>query len=742
MIDVQQMAEGLEFDKPLPDFDALRREVENLVTAGEMEKVRLRLQDCRQFGDDTRSAQENSWLYEKLSHAYLARDDAEAAVAALERAFELDPHNLEVAQVLSELLMAQERFDDGLAVAKLLLLNHKKNLPDSEIAAIYRRIGLLQEGRGEFEEARSAFEKALVKESEDPQALTGLLRTVGKVGEPGDVVDVRLKLVRSLDNAQARSTALLALGNDWIDQFNNPGRALDTFEEAVSEWQGNVRAVERIAEVAAELGDWRRTCRAYFTLSVLVDEPARKADYLIRSSDVARQELWEPEKALAGYRKALEWDPTRLDAFKSVTAILVDARDWENLEQAYLQIITANQENPNADADLLAVLWEKLGDLYSDHLDRFDDAVFAYGQAVEHMPERRDLRLRLVELAEDREGQLDLAEEHLRVLMELSPQDSQWVDRLGRVYLRKKEIDHAYCMFRTLRVRGENLDAKAAGFLERFDSKIVRPIRGQINPSMMHRYIFAPGLDQTLNECFTLLTTALDDWTGESRRKYGLSRKDKVKLSDPLAFVNFYKSIGAALGYVDLPDLWRKPDQVGLVNGALIPQGLLVGDASLSSGREKHIAFLVAKQLFLFMPSFYLATIRPLGDLQGFFVRAVALTKPEMNLAESFAKDSAFKAMKKTLKGPELEKLRQCVDQLTAGKKEVVLGPWVEAIEDSANRMGLLFCDDLEVARDCLREEPRCISQRSTKDRMRSLIDYSVSEKYLSLRSQLGIQVA
>ena len=742
MKEVQQLAEGLEFDAVVPDLDSVRPHVESLFDQGEADKARLELQKRLEHNDDVRSAEQNAWLYRRLGDAYREVGKVDEAIEAYERSYEIEPRDRDVSLTLSELLMNQQRFSDGLDVARVVLLNHKRDMPDSEIGEMYRRIGELQEGRGELEDARVGYEKALVKVPENQEALAGLLRVVGDVGQPGDVVEARLKLIRSLDDAEARSRALVKLGDDWKQKFNDDGRALDTYEEAVADWAQNRRAIESIADVAADLDDWRRVCRAYFTLSVLADDPEEKADYLIQSSDVARDELWETEKALAGYQKALEWDATRLDAFKAVTSILVDARDWEKLEEAYLRVISANNDAEGADPKLLGVLWQKLGDLYSEHLERFEDGIFAYEQALEHLADQQALRRRIVELAETRESQLDVAAKHLRVLIDDESDNGDWLDRLGRVYLRKKAVDRAFCVFRAMQARGDGLDTKASGFLDRFGSKIAPSINRQINPSIMSRYIFAPGMSSVLNECFSVLKIGLHKWVGESRRKYGLRRRDRVKLKESLAFVNFYKKVGSTLGYVELPKLWKKEDQVGMVNGALTPEGFIVGEDLLASAREKHIAFVVAKQLFLFLDPFYLATIRPMTDLQGFFLRAMALVREDEALQAQFKKDSAYKALRKNIKGLDRKRLRRSIEQLTDGKDEVVLGPWIEAIEDSANRMGLLFCDDLEVAEECLRLETETLGQRSTSERMQALIDYSLSEKYLSLRPELGLQVA
>ncbi|WP_158542541.1 tetratricopeptide repeat protein [Lujinxingia litoralis] len=743
MVEVHVEPGGLEFGPALVPFSESRAQIEALLGQGSVEKARLRLEELARQPEATRDGSQNIWLYSRLGQVYLALDDAENARLSFGRAYAIEPRDREVAAAYSELLESGGERERALQVAQMLLLHHKPGLDAGQVAGIYDRIGGLREALGDHREARAAFEMALVEVPEDKQALTGLLRAVGELGDPGDVVEARLKLIQGLDDDRARSMALVALGDDWIKSFNDPERALDTFEEAVAQWPQNRHAVERIAEVARELGDFRRVSRAYFTLSMIAEQGPEKAEYLIRSANVARTELWESEKALAGYRKALEYDSTRLDAFKSVTSILVDARDWAELEASYVQVIAANSERDDVDPNLLGVLWQKLGDLYRDHLDRNDDAIFAFNQALEYLPDHAGLRSELIALTEEHPEHYETAIAHLRAMGQTpGVQPAQWLDRLGKVYLRQKNIDHAFCVYRALRASGARLDAKALGFVERFDSKLIKPIRGQINPSMMRRYIFTPGLESELNECFRLLKPPLKEYTGESRSTYGLKRRDRVKLGDNMAFSNFYKSVGAALGYTELPELWRKADQVGLVNGALVPEGLIVSEDLLVSAREKHIAFMVAKQLFLFLDPFYLAGILAQTDLEAILYRAVALVRPEVDYAASFQNEEAFKLMRRAFKGDDLARLKRVVEAMLQGRDELALGPWVEAIEDTANRIGFLFCDDLGVAEACLREEPRCISQRSIESRMRSLIDYSVSEQYLSLRPQLGIQVA
>lgn len=726
---------------PIEDFQAFKADITRQFEESDFEGAIARLQEATELPDATRYLDENVWIYQQLGHLCRAFDREQDALDAYRHAYELDPRNLEVLEPYAELLLAADTGEEAADVLRSLLVHHKQDLAAERLAWVHRELGSYYEKSDALERARHAFEKALQQAPDDQLALTGLLRVVGSVGEPADVIEVRRKLIKSLDDTRARSMALVAMGDDWKEKFNDPWRALDTYEEALAEDAENKRALESIANVARQMGDWRRLSRSYFTLHRLADTPEEKANWLIESSKVARQELWEPEKALAGFRKALELDPTRLDAFKVVTSLLVDAKDWEGLEAAYLQLIAANQERDEPDQKLLTVLWQKLGDLYLNHLERPVEAMTAYDQASDLMPKNVELHEQVADLAEGEAEYADLALSHLKAIRDIDPSRVDVLERIGKVYLRRKEIDPAFCYLRTFAHLGGDLGEKASGFVSRLNSPMVKVPQRPLTMDLLKRFVFSTKMKNDVSRVFGTIKPALVQWVGESRSKYGLRRRDRVKFKEQLAFNNLYKQIGASLGYDDLPELWRKPDQRGLINGALVPEGMIVGDELLGSGREKHIAFIVGKQLFLFLNPFYLAAIRPLSDLQAFFLLAAALVKPELDFDKDEHSKKAFKDLRKNVKGDDLSRLNHAVGKVMDTPGDIDLGTWLESVEDTANRVGFIFCDDLDVAADYLQNEPQQLSMRSVDERMQVLADYAVSERYRTLRQELNLSV-
>lgn len=699
------------------------------------------LEQLSRWPDSTRHLEDNVWLYESLGRLQQTTGNLDSALENYARGFALEPRQRTLLEAYADLLFDVNRFEEGLRVVQQLLLHHKRDLPPEELAGIYRRLGSSYEALGHYSKARTAFEKALEQHPADQISLTGLLRVVAEGAEPTEVIRVRQKLVRSLKEPAQRSIALLALGDDWFNEFNDSGRALDVYEQALAEDPQNKAALQRIARVGTDVGDWKRVSRAFFTLAELAEDMSEKADWIIKASTVARDELWESDKALNGFRAALKLDPSRLDAFKFVTSLLVDGKKWEELEQAYLQVITDNVEAGNNNPRVLAVLWQKLGDLYRLHLQRDDDAVFAFSQAAEQLPDNIHLHSAVAELAEVKTDHLDKAVVHLREMLRLSDDDAPLLERLGKVFMRQKAFDRALCVYRVLDHVGMPLDEKAKGFVDKFDTAMFRPIPNKLTPAVLKQYVYHEQMDNDLSLLFGALKPGLDEWTGEDKGKYGLKRRDRVDLSEPLAFNNIYKSIGDCLGWTTLPDLWHRDEQVGLINGALVPEGLIAGDKLLGSGREEFMAFIIAKQLFLFLPPFYLASIRPPTDLQVFMRLAAIHVRPDLQ-AEKLDKgsESALKAIKKRVRGKDFEQMKKSIDNLT--KRKADIAGWVEVVEDCANRVGLLFADDINVCREYLEIEPQTVGGRSVDERMASILDYAVSDKFMDLRERLGVAIA
>ena len=103
--------------------------------------------------------------------------------------------------------------------------------------------------------------------------------------------------------------------------------------------------------------------------------------------------------------------------------------------------------------------------------------------------------------------------------------------------------------------------------------------------------------------------------------------------------------------------------------------------------------------------------------------------------------DKHMKSFQKHLKGPAQERLGSHVQKLLAAAPELDLKKWVGAVDLTADRVGFLLSNDLELSTAVIKASPEGSAGVAQKDRLKELHVYAVSDEYLALRSKLGIAI-
>jgi hypothetical protein len=87
------------------------------------------------------------------------------------------------------------------------------------------------------------------------------------------------------------------------------------------------------------------------------------------------------------------------------------------------------------------------------------------------------------------------------------------------------------------------------------------------------------------------------------------------------------------------------------------------------------------------------------------------------------------------------ESLKIVVQRWMEDGAKADLKRWIQAIEITACRAGLLLCSDLEIAKNIIAAEPQLPGDLPQADKVKELLIYSVSEQYFAVRKGLGIAV-
>ncbi len=98
--------------------------------------------------------------------------------------------------------------------------------------------------------------------------------------------------------------------------------------------------------------------------------------------------------------------------------------------------------------------------------------------------------------------------------------------------------------------------------------------------------------------------------------------------------------------------------------------------------------------------------------------------KLEKGLSET-ARPALFRAARECLKDPNQTELRG----------------YIEAVEHTANRAGILLCADVEVAKRCLARDPGVAARLPERSKVRDLMLFCLSSNFFSLRKALGLSI-
>jgi hypothetical protein len=85
--------------------------------------------------------------------------------------------------------------------------------------------------------------------------------------------------------------------------------------------------------------------------------------------------------------------------------------------------------------------------------------------------------------------------------------------------------------------------------------------------------------------------------------------------------------------------------------------------------------------------------------------------------------------------------LAEVVRLFIESKAEVDLHKWAKAVDYTSTRAGFLLCNDLETAVQQVLSEPISVGSADPRDKVRDLIQWSVSEEYFELRASLGLAI-
>ncbi|MBL8914664.1 MAG: tetratricopeptide repeat protein, partial [Archangium sp.] len=355
--------------------------------------------------DDPDLARELCRRQYRLGYVSEKNGKRDKALVAFERAYQLDATYLPVLEGYGNLLVHAKRFEEAQRVYQSILVHHRGDLTDLEVAEIYWTLGDLHMNMRQFDRAQNHFEKALAIDPTHEPSLRSMVTIMEQAQQFDRSVDFRQKLVEVLDG-EAKYEAATGLGQVAKEKLSDPYIAIDAYLAAHRIRQDALDVMDALYVLYRET---KQGAKAAEMLEKMLLVPALQSDaqrskrVWFALGEISRDELTDLDKANKCFNSALDADWHFIDAFSALERMLGKAKKWQQLDENYKRMIARIPKTPDTNAVRMN-LWKALGDLYLNALKAPDAAVQVYKVVANGMPENVEMQELYAGLAQTQAG--------------------------------------------------------------------------------------------------------------------------------------------------------------------------------------------------------------------------------------------------------------------------------------------------------------------------------------------------
>ena len=412
--------------------------------------------------------------------------------------------------------------------------------------------------------------------------------------------------------------------------------------------------------------------------------------------------------------------------------------EWGDLATAYEGILnrSAGAAAHEAALRLASVVWSKLHDpARAVHV--LSKAITADGGSAETHFALSDLYAST--------DQLDVAIDCCMAGLQMAPQAAAGYQRAFDLFTRSGRIDRAWNAASVLVA----LDAGEPRHLELADEH--RPLgllsaRATLGEEHWQGLEIRPQRHRTLERIVNLVAApAMEHRLKVLTKKRLVSSPDPSWKQDPqTSTTTIGRSLAwtAKLNNVDCPELYVYDSDEAKMGPEPAPSPVCLVSKAFARGFSlPELTFLWGRTLTYFRPEHYpLVFFSSVADMASLLLAAAHASDWSAEQVRSLDPDTARLAghLRKHVDPAHLEEIRSVTQKLTMEKARTRVERWVNAIDEAANRAGLIACGDVRVAAAMISRFPSR-GPESVRAHTGDVFQYSVSSEYASIREHLGV---
>ncbi len=589
---------------------------------------------------------------------------------------------------------------------------------------------------GALTEAQPLLEQSLALDAHHGLALRSLSRLHDERGDYTKAVSLRRRRLETAVGDE-RFELLLEIGEVELAHLSDRAQAARTYVQALEERPDDRRLLTKLMQLYSEEQDWAKLVEVVTRLAEFVDEPKQRAKYMQTAAIVLWRQLKDGDRALDFFEKALELDPTLTKAVDESAIIRRERGDVAEVERLLkLKLERAKQEG---NKDSMIKLLDELGGLYEGALKEPELAVDALEAAQAFDPDNRDREHKLADIyASEPTKYLDKAVRAQNQLLARNPYRVEGYKLLRKLYTDSRRADSAWCVCQAL-VTLNGAEPDEERFYQKHRAENAAPAQAALRDEDWLERLAAD--DAGLTQIFAAIEPIIVQKIGRPAAALGFDARYQVDLArHPYPISQMVHYAAGVLAIAPPPVFQNTELDGGLSFVPSQPPALLLGRAAFEAQvSNSSLAFVAGRQLALYRPGYTVRQLVPsVGALKAWLFAAIKLAVPQFPVAADSANEvnESLALLTNGLAGGARDKLVKHVQKLLAAQTAIDLKKWINTVDQTADRAGFLLAHDLESASTVIRT-----NEEGSRDRIKDLILFSVSDRYFALREHLRISI-
>jgi len=689
-------------------------------------------------------------IYYKQGWVAEKSNDVDAAVAKFIQSAELRRDYLPPHRRLGELFFQQKKWKEADTYLDRLLGLVRAAGETAEVLQTLKRLGEAEVKLDNVDGAIGRFQQALDLAPADFPVLEALVGLLCKKQDWNRALPIYDQLVRCAPTPTKVATALTEKGVILEDNLRQPDPALAHFRKAVEVDATYLPAWERLGQSYVKRKAWQDAVGVYGQLLKLEKDKDQLVEHNYRLGKIYQDGFNDLDHARQFYEAALALNERHLPSMEAIGSIYLKQKAWDqylDLTHRFVKMIPAEEQ-------MKAVpLYLKMGEVYRDFINNKEKAIMEFQNAVRIDPEGEEARGALASLfLSDKNFYQNAIKENL-ILLKGRPFRIQSYRDLGKICEGQNRLDEVFCVYSVLNLF-KNMISVERMFFDAHKPQVVKESKRGINSEAREKLLVHQDERGALRDLMVFAGDYLDAVFPPELEKLGAKKSAKVDAKSTSPQKKLFDEIALNLG-IETYDLYLV---TGTVEARVVntsPPSVIVSLDYLNKFRPEERRFMVGRLLEHAEGRHALALNFPIKQVAQTLMAMAKLFKPEIQVPGLNDAD-AEKLMKAVKRAVPRKYRKQLEDAAVAFAGEVGpknLSAWRQAMTHTANRAGLLVCNDLSAAVSALLKadpktqnirfedlaDPIPILQQSAE--ATELILFSISDAYFTLRKRAGFSL-